>query len=172
MEQQPAQSAVSEGIQFAEWATSVDSDDLFLAQLRYGSSEAAVSFAKEGFTLELPESAVEERGALEATFLSRQKRAVVVFSFEHVSAFRVLDEHGLLDIWDASGKTARPACTTFRVKGHKWQEESFLSWSMPGCDFSFMIATDEDCLEVVASSEPTIRILPAKVTEHEPSMEG
>ena len=95
--------------------------------LRYGDASKKVDFVSDGFSLELPASDAAEAGALEATFLSREKRAAVVFTFSDVSAFRVLDEHGLTDMWEASSKAQRPAHTTFRVKGHKWQQESFLT---------------------------------------------
>ncbi|HEY0013468.1 MAG TPA: hypothetical protein VGB79_11545 [Allosphingosinicella sp.] len=134
--------------------------------LSYGESCRRVDFPTEGFSLELPETGTDRLGRLEATFLSREKRAAIVFAFASVSAFRVLDEHGLVDMWNASADSPRPARTTFKVKGHKWQEESFLSWFMPGCEFSFMIATGWDCLEVVANGEPIIELRAATVIEH------
>ena len=156
------------GIEFAPWSTLVENDDLHLVSLRYGHAPQRVDFVSEGFSLELPVSKDNKVGALEAVFLSREKRAAVVFSFDDVSAFRVLDEHGLVDMWEASGKTARPAHTTFKVKGHKWQEESFLSWFMRDCEYSFMVATGWDCLEVVAGTEPTVELLAAAVIEYRP----
>lgn len=153
------------GIEFAPWSTVVEEDELWLVRLRYGDSPGRVDFPSEGFSLELPESDSVQIGTLEATFLSREKRGVVVFGFDNVIAFRVLDEHGLVDLWNASARSPRPARTTFRVKGHKWQEESFLSWFTAGCEFSFMIATGWDCLEVVASTEPVIELRAANVVE-------
>jgi len=100
---------------------------------------------------------------LEATFISREKMAGVVFSFDDVSGFRVLDEHGLDELWNASKSTPRPVSTTFKVKGHLWQTESELSWIMKSCEFSYMIATNWDCLEVITNSEPSTKIIPAIV---------
>lgn len=119
--------------------------------------------------LELSATSFEMGTVLEANFLSKEKRSVVCFSFAHVSAFRVLDEDGLTELWHASAKTPRPAQTTFRVRGHKWQFESELSWLMGGTEdfYSFMIATDGDCLEVVSSKEPSIELRPAEVSKFE-----
>jgi hypothetical protein len=167
MEQQPSkQDSAVGGIEFAPWPTLVEDDELHLVSLRYGEAPKKVHFISEGFSLELADSETDKVGTLEATFLSREKRAAVVFAFDNVSAFRVLDEHGLVDMWNASAKSQRPAQTTFKVKGHKWQEESFLSWFMPQCEFSFMAATGWDCLEVVTATEPTVELRSAIITEH------
>ncbi|PKP93256.1 MAG: hypothetical protein CVT77_06320 [Alphaproteobacteria bacterium HGW-Alphaproteobacteria-16] len=157
---------VPNGIEFAPWNTVVESDDLHMVRLRYGEGPSKVDFPSDGFALELPGDEVGRTSRLEATFLSREKRAAVVFYFENVSAFRVLDEHGLLDIWNASMHLPRPANSTFKVRGHKWQEESFLSWEMFDCKFSLMIATNWDCLEVVTADEPRVELKPAIVTEY------
>ena len=153
------------GIEFAPWSTLVENDDLHLVSLRFDRATQRIDFVSEGFGLELPGRNDKKVGALEAVFLSREKRAAVVFSFDDVSAFRVLDEHGLVDMWEASGRTARPAHTTFKVKGHKWQEESFLSWFMRDCEYSFVVATEWDCLEVVAGAEPNVELRAATVIE-------
>ena len=167
MEEMPEGPEVAQGaIEFAPWPTAVENDELWLVTLRYGDASQKVDFVSDGFSLQLAEGAAPERGVLEATFFSREKRAAIVFTFTHVSAFRVLDEHGLTDMWLASSKEERPAHTTFKVKGHKWQEESFLTWFMSSCEFSFMIATGWDCLEVVSASEPTIELRCAIVTEY------
>jgi len=108
---------------------------------------------------------------LEALFFSRQQRAVVTFTFKKVNAFRVLDEGGLLEVWEASSKKPRPAGTTFRVRGHGWQGESVLAW-VHGTDkehYSFMIATGWECLEVVAFEEPAVVLRPAVVTPYDPT---
>lgn len=149
-------------IEFAEWRTEVENDQLTLVAIRYGGW-AKTDLVQEGISLELAVGQGDTDGDLEATFISLEKRAGVRFAFENVSAFRVLDEHGLVDLWLASDDRPRPANTTFKVKGHKWQRESELSWFMADCEYSFMIATSLDCLEVVAKREPRVTMLPAVV---------
>lgn len=126
------------GVQFAAWATGVENDDLRLISL----------------------SLTTER-TLTAVFFSSDKDRNVRFTFLDARAFRVLDEGGLLQLWAASKTTSRPAETTFRVRGHAWQAESPLAW-VHGSDetgFSYLVATDWDCLEVVVSEPPTIEML-------------
>lgn len=149
-------------IEFAPWPTEVENDDLTLVGVRYGG-HAAIDFVKDDHTIELTLDYADSERGLEATFISREKMAGVVFHFDDVSAFRVLDEHGLIHLWNASKDTPRPASTTFKVKGHLWQTESELSWIMRDCEFSYMIATDWDCLEVVTDCEPSVEIIPAVV---------
>lgn len=151
------------GVQFAPWETDVEDDDLTLVSIIF-KSDPFVSFPAEGVSLQLTESDNAPYGTLEAIFLSREKRSAVRFYFENVWAFRSLDEGGLCQLWQASADTPRPASTTFRVRGHAWQEESFLMW-VHGADqehLSYMVATDAECLEVVTREEPKVQILPAE----------
>lgn len=149
-------------IEFAPWETDVENDDLTLVGVRYGG-HAAINFAKDDHTIELTLDYDDGENELEATFISREKMAGVVFYFNDVNGFRVLDEHGLVDLWNASKDTPRPASTTFKVKGHLWQTESELSWIMRDCEFSYMVATNWDCLEVITGCEPSVKIIPAVV---------
>jgi hypothetical protein len=78
--------------------------------------------------------------------------------FADVGAFRVLDEHGLLELWDPAIR--RPAFTTFRVRNHLWSKESEISFLYFTKDrWSYMIATVGDCLEVLTQTEPRIVVL-------------
>ncbi|HEX3421789.1 MAG TPA: hypothetical protein VHS33_00090 [Sphingomicrobium sp.] len=154
----------ADGVRFAPWDTEVKDDDLTLVSLAFTGS-SWVSYPNEGIKLELPD-ANDEFGTLEAVFLSREKRAAVRFQFAHVQAFRVLDEGGLLELWNASAVTPRPAFATFRVKGHAWQAESVLVWIHgPDDHFSHMVATTNECLEVVTFGDPQVEILAARVTK-------
>jgi hypothetical protein len=154
------------GVEFASWETVVQDDDLQLVGLSFRSG-SWVRYPNEGFRLDLPEAESPEQPEIEATFLSREKRAAVRFRFAEVAAFRVLGEEGLLEMWEASKDNPRPASSTFRVRGHQWQAESFLVWFHGADDqhFSYMVATDSDCLEVVATAEPVLEMLPAVVTQ-------
>lgn len=154
------------GVEFAPWETEVKNDDLNLVGLTYAASPW-VSFPQEGIKLEMPGQSVAADLTLEAVFLSRQKQAGVRFRFEDAWAFRVLDESGLLELWKASSEAPRPAQATFRVRGHAWQAESVLLWVHHYDEehFSYMIATDDACLEVVTMVDPEIEIVPAVVTK-------
>jgi hypothetical protein len=149
-------------IEFSPWPTEVENDTLTLVGLKYGGF-SRVDYVQEGYSLELQLDYGDIEDGLEVTFISQEKKAGVSFYFEKVSAFRVLDEHGLVDLWNASANSPRPAQTTFKVKGHRWQEESELSWVMPNCEYSYMVATGFDCVEVVADCEPTVKLLTALV---------
>lgn len=158
--------SASNGVEFGPWETDVKNDDLSLVSLTYAASPW-VSYEQEGIKLEMPGRPIAAVLTLEAVFLSRQKQAAVRFRFENAWAFRVLDECGLLELWHASAKEPRPAHATFRVRGHAWQAESMLLWVHYSAEdrFSYMIATDDACLEVVTVDEPQIELLPAIVTK-------
>lgn len=77
-------------------------------------------------------------------------------TFDTISAVRLLDEGGLLELW---GKTAefggRPGRTTFRVRNHGWTKESPISFLCAN-GWSFVIASQDECLEVVSANQPKI----------------
>ena len=136
-ERKNANDLTADGVHFGKWRTEVENDDLELISINFS-----------------------EHRRLKAKFLSKQKRAEVEFVFSDVAAFRVLDEGGLIELWAQSAKTPRPASTTFMVRGHTWQYESVLVW-VHGTNepyFSYMIATDWDCVEVIAEEPPEIRV--------------
>lgn len=166
-------SLTSGGVEFAPWGTEVADDDLTFMGVSYLPSES-VDFPADGFGLTLPDAFTPSCHELEALFLSREKRATVRFEFRNVRAFRVLDEAGLTELWGASARTPRPTQTTFRVRGHAWQDESILEWIM-GADpdyFSHVVATGFECLEVVCRGEPIVEIGPAIVRSLESERPG
>lgn len=152
------------GIEFCAWHTLVENDSLSLATLNY-QNESQIIFASNDLSLEWPDIDHSEPMQLEAIFLSREKRAAVRFRFRDTRAFRILDEGGLLEMWEASDRVPRPAATTFRVRGHGWQNESPLVWAMLTDQehYSYMIATDFFCLEVISGEIPDVSLMPAIV---------
>ena len=135
-----------DGVQFAKWRTAVQDDALALRSVGY--SDARI---------------------LTASFTALNRKEDVEFRFPDTWAFRVLDEGALLELWAASSEAPRPAQTTFRVRGHKWQDESFLAWIHGTSEpyFSYMIATDWDCLEVVCHGRPKVRWIEKRVAKAE-----
>ena len=148
------------GVQFAPWDTPVANDDLTLVSLKYGLSPSRVEYRDFAPAMTDEEPRPHE---LEAVFLSREKLAAVVFGFNDVWAFRVLDEAGLVELWSASAQIPRPSNSTFMVRGHAWQKESELLWFHGESQYSFMVATDFHCLEVVTSTQPSIEFRNAQV---------
>ena len=71
-------------------------------------------------------------------------------------AFRVLDEGGLIELWgETAAQGGRPGMSTFGVTGHAWSEESFIEFQF-GDGWSYVVATSDDCLEIVAADPPDV----------------
>lgn len=148
-------------VQFAPWPTEVQDDSLNLIETVFDMRPSpGLPDAPEEFTL--PESATRfVRGTLRASFADARGVRVALFEFGGVIAFRVLDENGLQELWDASAARPRPARATFRVRGHGWTRESALVFAAAGSieRYSHMVATDDLCIEVVCSEEPVVTVL-------------
>ena len=160
------------GVEFSPWSTEVENDDLWLGRLSFDVGTPLVTFAKRNTSYSLPSTNPNHDHSLEADFVSIDKKAVIRFVFHGVIAFRMLDENGLLELWNASKANPRPARTTFRARGHKWSDESFLVFMAEGSEqrSSYFIATEAHCLEVVCRGEPSMTNMgPALVTHAEPN---
>ena len=159
----------AKGIQFTPWPTEVQDDELYLGKLSYENKASIAQIAPDGLTLGLPAGDLSQSYMLEAYFVSVKKRLIVKFGFGEVIAFRVLDENALLELWDASQGNSRPARTTFRARGHKWQAESFLAFMSADSSprFSYFVATEEECLEVVCKDEPVVSIIAPTMVDPE-----
>ena len=87
---------------------------------------------------------------------ARDENATYRLVFPTIAAVRLLDESGLLEFWQkTSDLGGRPGRTTFRVRNHAWTRESPLSFQ-PTDGWSFVIASDNECLEVVSVAAPAI----------------
>ena len=76
--------------------------------------------------------------------------------FQTITALRLLDEGGLIAVWQKTAELGgRPGRTTFRVRNHAWTQESVIPF-LASDGWAYVIATDDDCLEVVSPSAPTI----------------
>ena len=127
-------SSDNEKFEFGEWNTPFKDDSVELLEANYSSVDSNL----------LIRVRAAGNGAL---FLVR---------FENVYAFRVLDEHGLLNIWEKTKQFGgRPAQTTFKARNSLWTMESPVSF-LNSDGWSFILATGWDCVEIVTRSEPTI----------------
>jgi len=162
----PVLDLTAKGVEFAAWHTEVESDELWLARVAYEEAGPLVTLVREGLGFSLPETCRQDH-RLEATFISIERQAVIRFGFDAVVAYRVLDENGLTELWEASSSTPRPTGTTFRARGHRWAAESPLVF-LDGGDmprFSYFVVTAFLCLEVVCYDPPSVATLgPALVT--------
>ena len=143
-------------IEFAPWPTGLENDELHLVDVVYGDGSFDTTFAPEKLRVGIP--ATRSMAALMvANVFSFEKRALFQISCSSVSAFRVLDEHGLLELWGAD-QTGRSG-STFRVRNHSWAKESYLSFLMADTDYSYVVATDWDCLEIVCRLPPNVELV-------------
>lgn len=91
---------------------------------------------------------------LVARIYSYDMNKIYRVSFETVSAFRLLDEGGLLELWGSAGWRGD---RTSRVRNHAWTKESrgsFISGTNDG--WSFLIASQNECLEILSEEAPQI----------------
>lgn len=130
-------------VEFAEWATpftdvAVDILDIAYAARAQGDSE------------------------LVARVQARDNGAVYRLVFPAVAAMRLQDESGLLELWRKTEELGgRPGRTSFRVRHHAWARESVLVF-LESEGWSFVIASDDTCLEVVSAAAPAITEWPGE----------
>ena len=150
-------------VSFAPWPTEVQDDGLSFVETTFDLRPPLRPPDPSGGPSRPGRGTGSAGGTLRATFTDTRGARVVRFLFRGVVAFRVLDENGLPDLWDASAVHPRPARTTFRARGHGWARESPLVFAAPGGvdRDSHVVATDDLCLEVVCTEEPVVTVVHA-----------
>ncbi|RLQ87745.1 hypothetical protein D8780_05515 [Notoacmeibacter ruber] len=101
---------------------------------------------------------VREQGGSELLVRIRDLYADTIYRlvFSTISAVRLLDEGELLEFWEKTAELGgRPGRTTFRVRNHAWTRESMISF-LASDGTSFVIASNNECVEVVSVTAPTI----------------
>ena len=149
-------------VEFAAWDTPISGDDLFLIDISFNQGDWWGEIPSRGIRFEVPARYPEIAQGLQICLVSVEKRALYQISARDVEAFRMLGEHGLTELWQATAdQGSRPAKSTFRVRNHGWSRESFLSFEFALDRYSFMIVTDTECVEIVTHEEPVVSCLRA-----------
>jgi hypothetical protein len=98
----------------------------------------------------------QDGSELVARVLARDADTIYRLVFPKIAAMPLLDEGGLLEFWQKTTELGgRPGRTTFRVRNHAWTHESVVSF-LASDGWSFVIASADECLEVVSVTAPTI----------------
>ena len=92
-------------------------------------------------------------------------------TFQDVSAFRVLDEGGLLEFWRQTESLGRSGGTAFRVRNRRWSRESLLAF-LPGDEdgSSYVIATSRrvrggSCARDISPGNRARKLEPSKAPQ-------
>ena len=138
--------------EFGEWTTPFTDAAVEILEVAYaarGTEKLAV------FRAEPPMSDQHDRD-LVARIHDRDSKSIYQVVFPAIAAMRLLDEGGLLEFWQKTRDFGgRPGQTTFRVRNHAWTRESVISF-LASDGWSFVIASDNECLEVVSVTTPII----------------
>ena len=147
-------------VEFAAWETPFKDGELTILDVRFETGHSEIAYQAEGIGFTLPRKYGLGDAGLTVRLFHKETAAVYALSFERVGAFRLLDEHGLLELWEETDRQGgRPAQSTFKVRNHLWSKESPLSFVHHAKDdWSFVIATDWDCVEIVCEEPPDIQL--------------
>jgi len=134
------------------WDTPINQGELSVLAVNYGRDDWGLSCEQGSYVHQMPHQSSSH--TLTITVFHLLTESIYELRFEHVGAYRVLDEHGLLDMW--SHKTDVTG-NCFKVRNHAWAEESPVSFMTNTIDgWSYMISTDWDCVEVLTEADPDI----------------
>ena len=144
-------------IEFSPWNTPFREGDLHIVSVEYGTGPYSVTYHDPKRTYSLNEGRPADTPALIARILDTKSETLYALSFKTITGYRVLDEHGLTEIWGEESYNFKQLGGTFMVRGHSWHTESPITFlfGMKG-EWSYLVATMDECLEVVSASEPII----------------
>ena len=145
-----------------EWDTPFKEGTIFIVDLSWSGKNFSVEY-HEGPAYELSGSKKHSDYALIVSIFHLETEAVYDVMFKVVSGFRLLDEGGLLELWTPEKRF--PNCAL--IKGHLWSKESPITFlSGYEDEWSHFIATEDECVEVVAHEHPQIKFV-EKVSKRE-----
>lgn len=140
--------------EFAEWHTPFENADLLVLEIAYAPELALAESEPECFDASLFRQ--RDSKALTIRLYDNATAKIYRVRFASVWAFRVLEDHGLMEIWAETKKRGgRPAHATFLIRNHLWTKESPFTF-VHSDGWSYMIATQEDCVEIVSAQPPDI----------------
>ncbi|MBP1859724.1 hypothetical protein [Rhizobium herbae] len=142
--------------EFGEWVTPFSGSDVLVVEVGYAPDRLLPDAARQVRPLSL----FKDGGQYALTIRLCDAYCDIVYRvcFESVAAFRVMDEIGLMQLWHKTRELgSRPARTSFRVRNHLWCEESPMAFFQTD-GWVYVIATANDCVEIVSSSIPDIII--------------
>lgn len=142
-------------MEFSNWSTPFEEGDVWLVDLSWGTEVWTLEKA-DGRKYEISGSNKHKNNELVARVFHENSETLYEVAYENVNGFRNLDEHGLTDIWNSD----HPDSNTFKIKGHGWHKESPLTFFMGNSDeWSHLIITGDECLEVICQSPPTVKVI-------------
>lgn len=147
-------------VEFEVWDTPFKDGEISVIDVVYRDGGFADEFHEAGKRYCGPAHRDLGDADLVVRVFRKETESVYALLFRHVGAFRVLDERGLLGLWDGPNEPRRrPNASTFRVRNHAWTAESPLTFELNAEEgWSYMVATSFDCVEVVCSEPPEIRL--------------
>ena len=143
-------------MEFEGWQTPFTGGKVFLVDLSWGRENWELT-TSDGKKYQVAGDSKHRNNDLIARIFHKESESLFEVHYDWVSGFRCLDEHGLDELW---GSRSKGLGCTFRVKGHGWHRESPLTFFMGNKgEWSHMIVTQDDCLEVVCADTPMIRLI-------------
>jgi len=142
--------------EFSQWQTPFENSRIAVLEVAYHSDISLPNQYQSGHQHQsFFKSSWEAK--LEIRLYAYDGNCIYRVSFDAVSAFRVLDEHGLTQLWERTAELGgHPGQTTFKVRNHLWAEESLISFPGAQDGWLFVIASDWDCVKIVALTQSTI----------------
>lgn len=138
--------------EFGEWATPFTDAAVEILEIAYAPRDTGPHMP-----VHAPSHLRGQDGRdLVARVHARDAKSIYRVVFPVIAAMRLLDEGGLIELWQKTQELGgRPGRTTFRVRNHAWTHESVVSF-LASDGWSFVIASDDECLEVVSLTAPII----------------
>ncbi|SON53319.1 hypothetical protein [Vibrio tapetis] len=138
-------------MEFSRWETLINEGDISVLSVVYGCQNWYLSGQDTRY--EYRDLRFSDEIQLTVTVFHEMTESVYEIQFRQIGGHRVLDEHGLLEMWGSKN----PKDNCFKVRGHQWTHESPLSFELNTVGgWSYVIASDWDCVEVLTHEDPTV----------------
>ena len=144
-------------IEFAPWETPFANGELTIMRVDYGHNNIYVLDNIRKLQISYPKQikpCIED--ALKIRICNVSDFLIYDIHFEFIFAYRVADEMDFAELWDATNRLGkRPALATFMAKNSAWSRKTVSGFHLK--NWSYVIATGDDCIEIISQTTPTYR---------------
>ncbi len=138
-----------------DWNTPFSEGSIYIVDLSWNGKNFSIKYP-DGNMYNLSGSKRHDKYPLIVSVFHVESEGVYDLMFKFVSGFRLLDEGGLLEIWNEGESFSNCAL----IKGHGWEQESPITFLSGFEDeWSHLIATENECVEVVSREHPEIKLV-------------
>ena len=153
-------------IEFERHESILSDSELTVIDVRWGGGEFGIYDAEDNVTYAHKADDGFDECELYVDVFSHKFKSIYRIEFQYIYGYRLLDEGGLLDFWSSPNYDCAKLRPIARTRNSPWSKESIIPF-IYSKGISYLIITENECVEVITDQEPTIHFVRKLEEKHE-----